>query len=174
MLLQYGELVDRQIANLEASGKQGYSSEYEMKQLLMRRFDLMKKLSLPKEELDAFLVRNTNYSDIRKLRVRQALEDGRMDEAIRLLEEGKSAGRGKRGLGEEYSKWLMDLYERQGRRDKLIAELEYHVFVLASGGMEMLNRLKKACTPAQWVEYRERYLSGRTYHKLELMESEGL
>ena len=38
----------------------------------------------------------------------------------------------------------------------------------------MLNRLKKACTPAQWVEYRERYLSGRTYHKLELMESEGL
>ena len=114
MLLQYGELVDRQIANLEASGKQGYSSEYEMKQLLMRRFDLMKKLSLPKEELDAFLVRNTNYSDIRKLRVRQALEDGRMDEAIRLLEEGKSAGRGKRGLVEEYSKWLMDLYERQG------------------------------------------------------------
>ena len=174
MLLQYGELVDRQIANLEASGKQGYSSEYEMKQLLMRRFDLMKKLSLPKEELDAFLVRNTNYSDIRKLRVRQALEDGRMDEAIRLLEEGKSAGRGKRGLVEEYSKWLMDLYERQGRRDKLIAELEYHVFVLASGGMEMQNRLKKACTPAQWVEYRERYLSGRTYHKLELMESEGL
>ncbi len=174
MLLQYGELVDRQIANLEASGKQGYSSEYEMKQLLMRRFDLMKKLSLPKEELDAFLVRNTNYSDIRKLRVRQALEDGRMDEAIRLLEEGKSAGRGKRGLVEEYSKWLMDLYERQGRRDKLIAELEYHVFVLASGGMEMLNRLKKACTSAQWVEYRERYLSGRTYHKLELMESEGL
>ena len=71
-------------------------------------------------------------------------------------------------------KWLMDLYERQGRRDKLIAELEYHVFVLASGGMEMLNRLKKACTPAQWVKYRERYLSGRTYHKLELMESEGL
>ena len=101
MLLQYGELVDRQIANLEASGKQGYSSEYEMKQLLMRRFDLMKKLSLPKEELDAFLVRNTNYSDIRKLRVRQVLENGRMDEAIRLLEEGKSAGRGKRGLVEE-------------------------------------------------------------------------
>ena len=38
----------------------------------------------------------------------------------------------------------------------------------------MLNRLKNVCTPAQWVEYRERYLSGRTYHKLELMESEGL
>ena len=68
----------------------------------------------------------------------------------------------------------MDLYERQGRRDKLIAELEYHVFDLSSGGMEMLNRLKKACTPAQWIEYRERYLFGRAYHKLELMESEGL
>ena len=38
----------------------------------------------------------------------------------------------------------------------------------------MLNRLKKVCTPAQWVAYRERYLSGRNYHKLELMESEGL
>ena len=108
-------------------------------------------------------------SDIRKLRVRQALEDGKLDEAIRLLEEGKSADRDKRGLVAEYSEWLMDLYEQQGQRDKLIAELEYHVFVLASGGMEMLNRLKKACTPAQWVEYRERYLSGRTYHKLELM-----
>ena len=110
----------------------------------------------------------------RKLCVQQALDEGKTGEAIRSLEEGKSADHDKRGLVAEYSKWLMDLYERQGQRDKLIAELEYHVFVLSSGGMEMLNRLKKACTPAQWIEYRERYLSGRTYHKLELMESEGL
>lgn len=81
------ELADRQITNLEDSGKQGYSSEYEMKRLLMRRFDLMKKLTLPKEELDAFLERYTNYSDIRKLRIQQALEDRKTDEAIRLLAE---------------------------------------------------------------------------------------
>ena len=168
------ELVDRQIAALETSGKQDYSSEYKMKPLLTRRFDLMKKLSRPKEELDAFLERYTNYSDIRKLRVQQMLDYGKTDEAIRLLEEGKSADHDKRGLVAEYSEWLMDLYERQGQRDKLIAELEYHVFVLSSGGMEMLDCLKKVCTPAQWIEYRERYLSGRNYHKLELMESEGL
>lgn len=168
------ELVDRQIADREASGKQGYSGEYEMKRLLTCRFDLMKKLSRPREEMDAFLERYTNYSDIRKLRIRQSLDDGKTDEAIRLLEEGKSADRDKRGLAAEYSEWLMDLYEQQGQRDKLCAELEYHVFTLSSGGMEMLNRLKKVCTPAQWIEYRERYLSGRNYHKLELMESEGL
>ncbi|MBD5084808.1 MAG: hypothetical protein HDT33_07045 [Clostridiales bacterium] len=168
------ELVDRQIEDLENSGKQGYSSEYEMKQLLTRRFDLMKKLSRPKEELNAFLERYTNYSDIRKLRVQQMLDHGKTDEVIRLLEEGKSADHDKLGLVAEYSEWLMDLYERQGQRDKLIAELEYHVFVLSSGGIEMLNRLKKECMPAQWIEYRERYLSGRNYHKLELMESEGL
>lgn len=167
-------LVDEQIAALTSSGKKDYSSEYEMEELLTRRFDLMKKLSLPKEELDAFLNRYTSYSDIRKLCVQQALDEGKTDEAIRLLDEGKSADRDKRGLVAEYSEWLMDLYEWQGQRDKLIAELEYHVFVLSSGGMEMLNRLKKACTPAQWIEYRERYLSGQTYHKLELMESEGL
>ena len=74
----------------------------------------------------------------------------------------------------EYSKWLMDLYERQGQRDELLAELEYHVFTLSSGGMEMLSRLKNVCTPTQWIEYRERYLSGQNPHKLELMESEGL
>ena len=90
------------------------------------------------------------------------------------MEEGKSADREKRGLVAEYSEWLIDLYEQRGQRDKLIKELEYHVFVLSSGGMEMLDRLKKECTPTQWIEYRERYLSGRTYHKLELMESEGL
>lgn len=168
------ELIDGQIADLEVSGKQGYSREYEMEQLLTRRFDLMKKLSSPKEELDAFLERYTNYSDIRKLRVQQALEDGKMDEAIRLLEEGKSADCDKPGLVAEYSEWLMNLYGQQRQRDKLIKELEYHIFVLSSGGMEMLNRLKKVYTPAQWVEYRERYLSGRNYHKLELMESEGL
>ncbi len=167
-------LADEQIAALTLSGKKDYSSEYKIEKLLTRRFDLMKKLSLPKEELDAFLNRYTSYSDIRKLCIQQALDEGKTDEAIRLLEEGKSADRDKRGLVAEYSKWLMDLYERQGQRDKLIAELEYHVFVLSSGGMEMLNRLKKACTPAQWIEYRERYLSGRTYHKLELMESERL
>ncbi len=168
------ELIDRQIADLENSGKQDYSNEYEMEELLTRRFDLMKTLLQPKEELDAFLARYTHYSDIRKLRIQQALDDGKTDEAIRLLEEGKSADSDKRGLVAEYSRWLMDLYERQGQRDKLIAELEYHVFVLSSGGIEMLNRLKKACTPAQWIEYRERYLSGRSYHKLDLMESEEL
>ena len=167
-------LTDEQIAALTLAGRKDYSSEYKMKELLTRRFDLMKKLSSPKEELDAFLDRYTSYSDIRKLRIQQALDDGKTDEAIRLLEEGKSADRDKPGLVAEYSRWLMDLYERQGRRDKLIAELEYHVFDLSSGGMEMLNRLKKACTPAQWIEYRERYLFGRAYHKLELMESEGL
>ena len=168
------EFVDRQIANLEASDKQSYSIEYEMARLLTRRFDLMKKLSRPKEEMDGFLERYTNYSDIRKLRIRQALDDRKTDEAIRLLEEGKSADRDKRGLVAEYSEWLMDLYERQGRHDKLLAELEYHVFTLSFGGMEMLGRLKKVCTPEQWVEYRERYLSGQNTHKLELMESEGL
>ena len=167
-------LTDEQIAALTLAGRKDYSSEYKMKELLTRRFDLMKKLSLPKEELDAFLDRYINYSDIRKLRIQQALDEGKTDEAIRLLEEGKSADRDKRGLVAEYSEWLMDLYEQQGQRDKLIAELEYHVFDLSSGGIEMLNRLKNVCTPAQWVEYRERYLSGRTYHKLELMESEGL
>ena len=120
------------------------------------------------------MARYTNYSDIRKLRIRQALDDGKTDEAIRLLEEGKSADCDKRGLVAEYSKWLMDLYERQGQRDKLLTELEYHVFTLSSGGMEMLNRLKNVCTPVQWIEYRERYLSGQKAHKLELMESEGL
>ena len=168
------EWVDRQIAELEASGGQGYSGEYKMKQLLTRRFDLMKKLSRPKEEMDGFLARFTNYSDIRKLRIRQALDDGKTDEAIRLLKEGKSADRDKPGLVAEYSQWLMDLYERQGQRNELLAELEYHVFTLSSGGMEMLNRLKKACTPEQWTEYRERYLSGKRIHKLELIESERL
>ena len=139
------EWVDRQIADLEASSRQGYSGEYEMTQLLTRRFDLMKKLSRPKDEMDAFLARYTNYTDIRKLRIRQALEDGKTDEAIRLLEEGKFDDRDKPGLVAEYSQWLMDLYERQGQRDKLLAELEYHVFTLSSGGMEMLNRLKKTC-----------------------------
>ena len=109
-----------------------------------------------------------------KLRIRQALDDGKTDEAIRLLEEGKSADCDKRGLVAEYNEWLMELYERQGQQDKLLTELEYHVFTLSSGGMEMLNRLKKVCTPEQWMEYRERYLSGQKTHKLELMESEGL
>ena len=167
-------LVDEQIVALTLSSKKDYSSEYEMKRLLMRRFDLMKQLSRPKEELDAFLEQHTKYSDIRKLRVQQALEDEKIDEATHLLEEGKAADHDKRGLVAEYSKWLMDLYERQGQQDKLIAELEYHIFALSSGGMEMLNRLKNVCAPAQWIEYRERYLSGRSYHKLELLESEGL
>ncbi len=167
-------LVDEQVAALASSGKKDYSSEYKMEELLMRRFDLMKKLSRPREELDTFLEQYTNYSNIRKLRVQRAIDAGKTDEAIRLLKEGKSADYDKRGLVARYSEWLMDLYEQQKQQDKLIEELEYHVFTLASGGMEMLNRLKKACTTAQWIEYRERYLSGRNYHKLELMESEGL
>ncbi len=167
-------LVDEQIAGLEGSGKAGYAREYEMGCLLTRRFELMKKLSQPKMELDAFLERYTDYSTIRKLRIQCLLDDGKTDDAIRLLEEGKSADHDKAGLVAEYSKWLMDLYEQLGQQDKLLEELEYHVFTLSSGGMEMLERLKKACTPEQWIEYRERYLSKPRYHNLELMESEEL
>ena len=168
-------LVDERIAVLTSSVKQDYSRQYETEEMLVRRFDLMQKLSRPREELDAFLKQNTNYSNIRKLRVQRAIDERKTDEAIRLLEEGKSAGHDKRGLVAAYSEQLMDLYEQQGRRDKLIAELEYHVFTLSSGGMEMLSRLKKSCAPSQWIAYRERYLSGRnSYCKLELLESEGL
>ncbi len=167
-------LVDDQINALASSGKSDYSSEYEMGRLLTLRFELMKKLSRPKKELDAFLEQYTDYSDIRKLRIQRLLDDGKMDDAILLLEEGKSAEYDKRGLVVEYSKWLMDLYEQMGQQDKLLAELEYHVFTLSSGGMEMLNRLKSVCTSEQWIEYRERYLSKQNYHGLELMESEGL
>ena len=141
-------LTDEQVAALTLSGKKDNSSEYKVEQLLTRRFDLMKKLSLPKEELDAFLNRYTSYSDIRKLCVQQALDEGKTDEAIHLLEEGKSADRDKRGLVAEYSKWLMDLYERQGQRDKQLAELEYHVFVLSSGGMEIEPPEKSVYTGA--------------------------
>ncbi len=168
------ELVDRQITALASSGKPDYSNEYEMEHLLMRRFDLMKMLSLPEKELDDFLERYTGYSAIRKLRIQRFLDAGKMDDAIRLLEEGKSANHDKRGLVAEYSKWLMDLYEQLGQRDKLLAELEYHIFTLSFDGLEMLDRLKQACTSEQWIEYRERYLSEQNYHKLELLESEGL
>jgi len=167
-------LVDEQIAALESSGKPDYSSEYELEELLTHRFDLMKTLSRPKEELDAFLERYTDCSAIRKQRIQRLLDDGKTDDAIRLLEEGKSADHNKAGLVAGYSKWLMDLYEQLGQQDKLLEELEYHVFTLSSGGLEMLNRLKKACAPEQWIEYRERYLSERHYHNLELMESEEL
>lgn len=167
-------LIDEQIAALVSSGKSDYSSEYEMERLLTRRFGLMKNLSRPEQELDSFLERYTGYSAIRKLRIQRLLDDGKPDDAIRLLEEGKSADHDKRGLVAEYSKWLMDLYEQLGQRDKLLAELEYHIFTLSSGGLEMLARLKRACTPEQWIEYRERYLSKPRYHNLELMESEEL
>jgi len=167
-------LVDERIAGLETSGRAGDSSEYEMERLLTLRFELMGKLSRPGKELDAFLERYISYPAVRKLRIQRFLKAGQVDDAIRLLEEGKAAGHNRLGQAAEYSKWLVDLYEQLGRRDALLAELEYHVFTLSAGGMEMLDRLKKACTPEQWIEYRERYLSKRNYCNLELLESEGL
>jgi len=52
-------LVDEKIAAHGSSGKSGYSSDYELARLLTLRFDLMKKLSQPEEELDAFLEQYT-------------------------------------------------------------------------------------------------------------------
>jgi len=167
-------LVDDQINALASSGKSDYSGEYEMERLLTLRFELMKNLSRPKKELDSFLEQYTCYSAIRKLSIQRLLDDGKMNYAIFLLEAGKSADYKNHGLVVEYSEWLMDLYEQLGQRDKLLAELDYHVFTLSSGGMEMLNRLKRVCTSEQWIEYRERYLSKQNYYRLELMESEGL
>lgn len=168
------ELVDEQIAAVEAKDSLQYSDEYTMERLLARRFDLMRKLSRPKEELDGFLARYKSYSAVRKLSVQRCLDAGQTEDAIRLLEEGKAADRNKFGLVQGYSRQLMDLYERQGQRDKLLAELKYHIFDLSAGGMEMLERLKRTCTPEQWTVYREKYLSKQGCCGLELMKAEGL
>lgn len=135
-------LADQWIATLEKTAGDNYSSEFEIQGLLVRRYDIMKELSMPEEERNAFLERYLNFSAVRKLYVQHMLDTGRPEEAARLLEEGKSVNQDRPGLVADYSERLIDVYAQLGRRDRLLKELEYHVLTLGSGGLEMLNRLK--------------------------------
>jgi len=64
--------------------KDDSNGEYERRKLLTLRFELMKKLSRLKKELDSFLEQYTCYSAIRKLRIQRLLGDGKTDDAILL------------------------------------------------------------------------------------------
>lgn len=166
-------LLDGQIATLEGDQHDESNSKCELEWLLMRRFELMGELLLSESERDAFLDKYIRFSDIRKLRVDRLLKTGDTDDAVRLLQEGKLADRARSGLVNDYSQKLIEVYRRTGCRDELRSELESMVFEL-HGDMDALLSLKQACTPDQWLTYRERYLSGSGLCRLDLMAEEGL
>jgi len=135
-------LLDSQIAALEGKQRGGESfSEYEMEWLLKCRFKMMEKLSFLEAECSAFLDKYIRFPDIRILRVELYLKTGDTDATVRLLREGKLVDGDKSGLVKDYSRKLIELYRRTGRKDELLFELEYMVFELR-GDMDDLHALK--------------------------------
>jgi len=169
------KFLDETIAQIQAKGyERRYSSSYELETTLKRRFKLMQSLSFTEDELDAFLTRYNVQPSVRKLQVERLLKLGKTDDAIQLLQEGKRVNQDDERIVAQYSEQLIDLYEQKGCRKAMLEELEYSIFTLRTDSLEMLHRLKKVCSPEQWVKYRERFLSLRSSIAFDLMQEEGL
>lgn len=166
------EFLDEQIKLCE-NDKQ---SEYYLAELVLHRAHWMEQTGTSSSVCWAYLQNYRYLSDIRKLEIEQAKQEGDWPHMIALLKESKQLDADKLGLLSHYSRQLIDIYERLSDRDALREELEYYLFTFLQHDLKYAEKLKAILTDAEWTEMRERLLNSRTmlYQEQLLLYQEGL
>ena len=113
---------------------------------------------------------------VRELEIQENLNNGNLDEAIRILQESKILDKEYPGLIARYSEQLISIYETQQDKEVYKKELLYYVFECPQNNLVHIYKLKKVCTDKEWDGYREKILkSPKNYNILyPFMEKEGM
>ena len=160
------DLLDEQIAKAKENG-------YRIDRYTLRRVETMEKLSMDRAEIDAYLQANRQIPAVRKRMVDAAVREGRYDDAISLLREGKETTV---GTVAEYSNQLVELYRTLDRVEDLRTELLFQMEEVGQRDLGHVELLKELTPNDQWPDLRERLLSLGNLRSVrgELLEAEGL
>jgi len=129
--------------------------EYAAETWAKYHLQVMRQLNFSQKDIDEYCKKYIDLSDIRKYYVDECIRMKRYEEAIQLLEEGKLADTGYRGLILAYSEKLKEIYAETGQREKYKDELWRSMLEYDPGDIDTYKELKTYYTADEWEEKRE-------------------
>ena len=128
---------------------------YVLSQSVMERLALMNDLGIAQSEIEEFKNKYWHLSSVRKIKMEEleALED--WGNLILLMEESKVIDKDSRGLFTNYSKKLVDCYNKVGAIDKAREELYMLVTKYNRGDLDAFRELKNYYHETEWIDVRE-------------------
>ena len=150
--------------------------EYELKELVKKRIEIMEKLKYTKNERDKFRSRYRYLFEIRLMEINDALNEENYDCAIKILQESKRIDADSREKLQRSSDMLIDVYEASGRTEELKKELVWNVFNCRQFTLTNILKLKDISSDKEWSKYSSRILKakGFEYVLLDFLEHEKL
>ena len=174
MLKDLDERIEMQTSSTDCGST--WSARYGYENNIIKRLELMERLGFSAEEIREYRRQHWRFSVVRELEIQENLNNGNLDEAIRILQESKILDKEYPGLIARYSEQLISIYETQPDKDVYKKELLYYVFECPQNNLVHIYKLKKVCTDKEWDGYREKILkSPKNYNILyPFMEKEGM
>ena len=142
--------------------------------LVQHKIKLMRELGDTEEEIAAFRHQYCRFPEIRRMEWEEALERNDISNAIQLLRESKQLDADQRNLVSEYSRKLIELYEKQNDVKACRTELTEYIFELSNYKWEEIQKLKKFSSADEWRSDLQRILKLKQYPYIrhQLMASE--
>lgn len=174
MLKDLDERIEMQALSTDCGST--WSVRYGYENNIIKRLELMERLDFPEEEIREYRRRHWRFSAVRELEIQENLDNGNLDEAIRILQESKTLDKEYPGLVARYSEQLISIYETQPDKEGYKKELLYYVFECPQNNLVHIYKLKEVCTDKEWEDYREQILKNpKNYNILyPFMEKEGM
>lgn len=170
--------LDKEIAKAdkETANEQWRSAYYDWERNVLKRLDIMEDLEYSAEEIKAYRKKNWQFEEIRKIEIRECLNDGDILRAIEILQESKELDKDYAGRVEAHSVMLIQLYQKQNMKKEYKDELLFLIFSFSQRNLEYVKKLKEICGEKEWEGYRDKLLSGRKgwQMKYPLLEMEGM
>ncbi len=172
------ELVKQQIKRMDEKAKKKEKKEsfyyYRYGSPIAVCMDLMEKLEYPEEEIQQFRRRYRRFPDVRLMEIREYLRQEKYGKAIEVLKESREMDKENEDLTAEYSRRLIEIYEKTGDAVNYKEELLHQVLRCTQSNLVYIHKLREVCEEQKWEDYRERLLdSGKLGHiRFEFLKEE--
>ena len=129
------ELLDEQIATAN-------EDSYHLQHCVMRRLDIMRQLSVSREETERFIQKYTHLPFMRQYLIKEAVEEERFDDAISLLRQSKKLDAKSPYYVSTYSEKLIEIFQKLNRTEELREELLFQLENVDQKDLKYVNLLK--------------------------------
>ena len=173
---QEPEFLRRKLELLDAQISKPGEDSYALESCISYRLDIMKKLPMTAEEIERYAWEHYRVRGVRQRLLNEALEENRLDDAVKILQDSKKIDAKFSHYVDEYSEKLTELYRTLNRTDDLRTELLFQLENQRQSDLQHVKALKDITPPEQWPELRERLLTMKTlsWVKGEILEMDGL
>ena len=161
----------------EALGKASHGElECDVVYLVQTKVRFMRALGMNESEVVAFRRQYHHYGPIRQSEIQDALVQGDVNEAVRLLCEYKQTTEQRSYTRQQIMEKLISLYEQLQDQTAYQQELQEYIFGVPQRDLVYVKKLKTALTENEWQEILPRILQAETleYLRHELMAQEGM